>query len=70
MTDETYNKLRADFPPGYNGSVVADPPYYPERDNGNLRSWEEIDRERQARFKRWLGPELYGWLNDNDTGEF
>jgi len=54
--------------PNYEGSYTAPLPRFPE--NGNLRSWEEIDRERQARFRRCLGPKLYGWLNDNDTGEF
>ena len=67
MTDELMKEHKA-LNPNYSGSYTAPLPRFPEKDN--LRSWEEIDRERQARFKRWLGPELYGWLNDHDTGEF
>jgi len=56
--------------PNYQGKPEAPLGRYPERNDNHMRSWEEIDRERQERFRQWLGPELYGWLNDNDTGEF
>ena len=61
MTDETYNKLRSERSPLW--SIAAPDTEAPER-NGNLRSWEAVDRERQARFRRWLGPDLYGWLSE------
>ena len=50
--------------PNYDGAPCAPVGKYPERDNGNMRTWEEIDREREERFRRWLGPDLHGWLSD------
>ena len=64
MTDEDLMAEHKALNKNYDGAPTAPLPRFPERDNGNLRSWEEIDREREERFKRWLGPELYGWLSD------
>ena len=50
-------------------SIAAADTEAPERDNGNMRTWEEIDREREERFRRWLGPDLHGWLSDLDEKE-
>ena len=45
-------------------SIAAPDTEMPERNNDNMRTWEEIDSEREERFRRWLGPDLHGWLSD------
>ena len=49
-------------------SIAAPDTEAPERNNGNMRTWEEIDREREERF-RTTRQELYGWLSDLEEKE-
>ena len=49
-------------------SIAAPDTEAPERNNGNMRTWEDIDREREDRF-RTTRPELYGWLSDLEEKE-
>ena len=52
LPKEIYNKLKADFPPDYEGRVLADPPEYPEKE-GPMKSWEYWERQ-QAKTLDWF----------------
>ena len=45
-------------------SIAAPDTEAPEKDNRNMKTWEDFDKEREERFRRWLGPDLHGWLSD------
>ena len=45
-------------------SIAASDTEAPEKDNRNMKTWEDFDKEREERFRRWLGPDLHGWLSD------
>jgi len=47
----------------YEGSPVAPLPSYPERENGNMKSWEYWEQEQRENCRRWLGGEFFDELD-------
>ena len=64
MTVEDMMKKHREKNPRYEGTPCAPLGRYPERDGSTIKTFEDLDREREDRFRHWLGPNLYGWLSD------